>query len=535
MYKIVIVDDEEEVRLGMIQRIMWSDYHFEVIGEAENGREALEIFEDAIPDVVITDICMPLMDGLELASYIREHYPTVKTIILTGFEDFKFAKQAIKYGVIDYLLKPVLPKDIHELLTKLRGTLDNEIQDKEDRTKLQKHYIESLPVLKESFLTSLILGRHQIKEIEQKITAFDLRITGAYFAVAVIRLDTEHMDGRDASPEDIELKRFAVSNIAREILDKNELGEAFFYGETPVVVIGVENEEKATVVNKLFMVLEEIRQNVEKFLKITITTGLGSIQDRVDGIKKSYESALTALEYKLVLGGNQIIYVEDLEPETKDSIYLDEKQEEMLVSSIKFGSKDDVTQAVNALFDTMGQTKLAMRDYELYFMEIKTVLLKLSRTFQIDLNDEKHSGMCEDIHAFNSLGEAKAWFAGLCLKLMQAISSKRVNTTQTLFDQAKDYIDTHYGDHELNMQKLAKHLYISASYLGMIFKKEAGETFLKYLIRVRLEAAKELLKNPKTKISEAAEKVGYPDVSYFSYFFKKNTGQSPREYRNRFA
>ncbi len=538
MYKLIIVDDEEEVRHGMIERISWSNFNFQVIGEAENGREALELIEDEIPDVVITDICMPLMDGLELASTIRDNFPTVKTIILTGFEDFEFAKQAIKFGVMDYLLKPVLPKDINDLMTKLKNAIDEEIRDKEDRTKLQRHYIESLPILKESFLTSLILGKPSAEEIYRKITAFDLRITGCRFAAAVIHIDMESINPKELhNDEDMELKQFAVLNIAREILDKNELGEAFFYGDTPIIVIGVENKEKATVSNKLFMVLEEIRQNVEKYLKISITIGLGSIQETVEGIKKSYDSSLTALEYKLVLGGNKVIFVEDLEPEITYSIYLDEKMEEMLISSIKFGKEEDVAKAVNTLFDNMSNPKIAIREYQLFFMEIKTTLLKLSRVFQIDLEGyiERKSGMCEDIHSFNTLDEAKNWFEGLCVKLMREISSKRVNTSQTLFDKAKDYIDKHYSDHDLNMQKLADHLYISASYLGMIFKKEAGETFLKYLIRIRLEAAKELLKNPEVKIREAAEKTGYPDVSYFSYFFKKNIGQSPREYRNQYA
>lgn len=148
MYKLIIVDDEEEVRKGIIQKIEWSKYNFEISGEAENGREALDLIEENIPDAVITDITMPLMDGLELAAIIRESFPTVKTIILTGFDDFRFAQQAIKYGVSDYILKPVQPKDIDDLMEKLKIQIDHEIAQKEDITQLRRHYYESLPIIK---------------------------------------------------------------------------------------------------------------------------------------------------------------------------------------------------------------------------------------------------------------------------------------------------------------------------------------------------------------------------------------------------
>lgn len=530
MYKLIIVDDEEEVRQGIIDKIDWAAFDFEVIGQAENGREALDIIEENVPDVVITDICMPLMDGLELAGVIRESFPTVKMVILTGFDEFKFAQQAIRHGVADYILKPVLPRDINELMQKLKSRIEQEIEEKEDRDKLRQHYIESLPILKDSFLSSLLTGPQDAREIAQKTDVFGLNLSGVYYTTAVVSIDAESLqEGHDA-----ELMKFAVLNIAQEIVSRRSIGEAFFYDNMPVIIAGVENDEKKIAYNRVYSALEEIRQNVEKFLKLTITAGVGSFFCGLDHMKESYHSALTALEYKLVLEGNKVIFVDDLEPETTEVILLDEKKERALITSIKFGSEEDVAEAVDALFEDLDGVKASIRDYQIYFIEVFAVLSRLAKVLRLDVEGifPSHS-MYVEIGSFNNMDEIKAYIKSLSLRLMDQVADRMVNSTQVLLEKAQAYIDQNYQDPDLTIQKLADHLFISASYLSLIFKKEAGQTFLKYLISVRLEAAKAMLRDPETKVTEVAEKVGYPDVSYFSYFFKKNFGVSPREYRSR--
>lgn len=531
MYKLIIVDDEEEVRQGIIDKIDWASFNFEIAGQAENGREALDIIEDDVPDVVITDICMPLMDGLELAGAIRDSYPTVKLVILTGFDEFKFAQQAIKHGVADYILKPVLPKDINELMLKLKDRIDQEIAEKEDRDKLRQHYIESLPILKDSFLASLLTGTHDADEITKKCGEFGLNLNGSFFAAAVISIDTESLN----ESHDAELMKFAVLNIAREIVERRSAGEAFFFDGVPVIIAGISSEDKKTAYNRIYMVLEEIRQSVWKYLKLTVTAGVGGMTGCLDRMKESYRSALTALEYKLVLEGNKVIFVDDLEPESTEVVVLDEKKERALITSIKFGSEPDVKEAVDALFRDIEGAKASLRDYQIYFIEVFAVLSRLAKALQLDVEGifPSQSGMYVEIGSFNNMDEVKAYIKSLSLRLMDQLSGRMVNSTQTLLEKAKAYIEQNYPDPELTVQKLADHLFISTSYLSLIFKKEAGQTFLKYLIAIRLDAAKALLMSPDIKVTEVAEKVGYPDVSYFSYFFKKNFGISPREFRSR--
>jgi two-component system response regulator YesN len=172
-------------------------------------------------------------------------------------------------------------------------------------------------------------------------------------------------------------------------------------------------------------------------------------------------------------------------------------------------------------------------EYQLYLMGMLAAAARTARAFQIDLSNMlgSHVNPYAELFGFSTLAEVKDWFSGVCKNLMHQIMGKRQNSAQVLMQKASEYIDTHYSDNELSIQKLADHLHISACYLSIIFKKETGETFLKRLVHVRLEAAKELLGSTDLKSAEVAERIGYPDINYFSYFFKKNFGISPREYR----
>ena len=535
MYKLIIVDDEKEVRECMIRKIDWGGFNFEIAGEAENGREAVDLIEDNIPDVVVTDITMPQMNGLELAAVIKENYPAIKTVILTGYDDFKFAQQAIKYGVADYILKPVLPKDIDELLKKLKTQLDEEIAKRKDMIMLRKHYNESLPLIKDKFLSRLITSRLDIKSADKKAKEFNLNLSWDLYAVAAASIEMAE-PGSIFEENDTELAEFAVLNISKEIMTKYSSGEAFFHDDYLVIIAGFKSDEKSAVLNKSFSILEEIRQNVEKYLKIKITIGLGYVCDSLSNLKDSYRAALSAIDYKIVTGGGRIIYIEDLEPQTADNVVFDENKERALIWAIKFGSPKDVSDAVSMLFDDISGVRASFKEYQLYLIEIGAAISRLSRKLDFDAGTVfgPITSLYEELFKLKTAQEVRNWVEEICIRLMNHISGNRRNITEKLFEKAKEYINANYRDENLSIRKLADELHISPSYLSLIFKKEADVTFLKYLVSVRLEVAKDLLLNSDLKIADIAERTGYPELNYFSYFFKKNFGISPREYRNQF-
>lgn len=535
MYKLLIVEDEAEVRNGIRNNIDWGIMGFEVIAEAGNGREALDIIENSKPDVVITDITMPIMDGLELSYILKEEYPTIRTIILTGYDDFKFAQRAIKYGVSDYLLKPVLPEDLSKLMLRIKNEIDSEIAEKEDIQKLRLYYQQSIPIIKDKFLTLLISTEIENDEIENKKASLKLDLDGEGFTAAAASINSETTG--NWGNDDYELLKFAILNIAQEKTKKRSMGEVFFHANNLVFILKFDKYDVKSNYHSAYTLLEEIRQSVEKYLKITITLGNGNICNTLQKINESYKSAVTALDYKLIIGDNRVIYIGDIEPQATYNLIYDDIKERNLINSIKFGTKKDVLKAVEALFHEIGVYTVSLKECQLYLLEILASVAKLSRSFQLDTDDiiKIDHNLFIEIFSFNTIYDIKNRIKEICLNVMEGIHSKRKTNTEKIMEQAKSYIDKNYGDYDLTIQKISNYLHISPSYFSMIFKKEAGETFLNYLIGIRIKAAKELMQNPDLKIFEIAERVGYPDLNYFSYFFKKNTGLSPREYRNKYV
>lgn len=256
MYKLLIVDDEEEVRKGIIEKIDWGLYGFQIVGEAENGREALEIVNKIVPDVVITDIKMPFMDGLNLSEILREKYPATKTIILTGFDEFEYAQKAIKSNVSEYILKPVSSKDIIEVLVRLKAVIDEEIAQKEDLKTLRENYNKMLPLLREKFLASLLTSRLSRAEAIEKSYLYDIDIRSKGFVVAMLTIDYDTLTSeafevdmeqkKPASfriPEDKDLLQFAILNIADEVVKKYGVGITFLHNDLIAVIFNICSED----------------------------------------------------------------------------------------------------------------------------------------------------------------------------------------------------------------------------------------------------------------------------------------------------
>ena len=208
LYRIILVDDEEEVRKGIIRKIDWNHLGFEVVGDAENGAEALEKIEQLEPEVVMTDIRMPFMDGLALTERIRQKYPSMKVLIFSGFDDFEYAQQAIKLNVTEYILKPVNVEELSEILTRVRKNLDEEISQRRDAALLRESYQKSLPILRAVFLNDLMRGTADAGMIEEKLKEYSVDILHAKkWLTALIHIEAENAEGPNALQKELRLDR----------------------------------------------------------------------------------------------------------------------------------------------------------------------------------------------------------------------------------------------------------------------------------------------------------------------------------------
>jgi two-component system response regulator YesN len=530
MYKLLLVDDEEEVRKGIVKKINWQEYGFEISGEAENGREALDLAEKLNPDLVLTDIKMPFMNGLELAEVLKKSCPTTKVIIITGFDDFDYARKAIGLNVIEYILKPVSSQDLITLLKKVKIQLDEEFSQKENINNLQNHYFNSLPILREKLLTSLITGQLKKDELLAKAKSYNIDIEGNLFLISVIHIDKRS----EILFEKRELLNLALMDSLTEAFAKNQRASIFIHNERVIIISVFDDATDDIAMHDTGIALEETRICVEKYLKITITAGIGTFCRDITQIVSSYQNAMAALDYRFVLGNNRIICIEDLEPQAANKIIFTETNEHDLNTCIKVGNEKNLLDTIDGLFSDIIETKASYKDYQVYLLEMLTTIVKTAKQLDVDMIHlfGENYNIFSELYKHNDIKDVKRWLYHICTTVMKHISNDRLDSTKSLMEQAKVFAQEHYRESDITINMVCKNLHISSTYFSALFKKETKMTFMSYLFQIRMDAAKDLLKNTNLKAFEISEKVGYSEPNYFSYCFKKQFGVSPSEYRS---
>ncbi len=532
LYKILIVDDEELVRKAIVSKLDWAGIGFGEVEQAEDGEQALEIALKFKPDIVLTDIRMPFMDGLELAECLKTQLPQTKVIILTGHDEFEYAQDAIKAGVMDYILKPVHAAALRELMEKARSILDNEHEEKEKLYKLKIQLHQSLPLLKDKFLISLVNNSFQEKELEKKLEYLDIRFSWESFIVCVSEIDNLNVLAESSSAEDTELLMFSFLNIASELLGSS--GMVFNdFNNRQIVLYNFPPVAEHSDLNRLYTILEEIRNNLAKYFNITVTTGIGREVGSLRDIHRSYQDALHVLDYKIIMGKNRIYDIRDLGYRKSEMFYPIDGINELL-SKIKLEGIEEVTQCTEGFFNELMEKKNISPD------NIKIILSELINGAQkiiMEMKDESKVqaaidfGIYEEIGKYETLEEMKAVVVHYLSGISKAIHAARNSRNLQIINKAKQYIDNSYKQDDLSLNQVAALVSVSPGYLSILFRKETNQTFIEYLTMVRMEKAKGLLKTSSLKSYEVAYNVGFSDPHYFSLSFKKYTGVTPSDYK----
>jgi len=530
VYKLILVDDEAEVREGMLRRIDWEAGGFLIAGEAENGREALELVERDPPDIVITDISMPVMDGMELGRTLRERFPLVKVVFLTGFDEFAYARQAVQMQAEDYLLKPVTAAAVFELLGRLRAKLDEEAAHLEDVRQLRAAWNLSKPLLRDKFLSSL-LRKPLRREWIDRARGLGVALEAQGYLVAALAVDECGL-GASEFHDDPDLAQYAVLNLANELVERHMPHHAVLDEDRVLVLFLLSTPDAATAYAQVWTALESIRVSVERYLRFTVSIGVGGAVDTPERIHRSGAEALRALEYRVIHGANRILYIQDMEQGGADLPQVGPDQTNPLRLAVKVGEREGIRQAVDAFFHPFAAEVPSLAGVQAWLLGLLGQIVGIAAELGVPMDavlPAGHTWMTP--LALETMGEIRAWVTAVCESLGARASGQRQSGARQLVEQAKACVRTHYADPELSVPSVAAALHLSPSYFSALFKKETGETFLNHLVRTRMDVARELLGTTDMKTADIAERVGYPDPHYFSYFFKKNMGISPKEYR----
>lgn len=511
MYKVMLIDDERIILDGISQMIDWSSLNTELIGTAQNGIEAYERIKEKLPDIVVSDIRMPGMDGLELVAATHASHPHIRFVLLSGFGEFDYASKAMQYGVKHYLLKPTNENKIAEALTEIVEDLDRNESTEQFVSKMKQGLQKVMPHVKEQvlkeFVTNKTYGSRDWDyyselfqfEIEQPVRLLLFQLEGA--------MQFEHL--------------FAIKNIAEDLLDTTLLSTTI--GNHVLILI-----EDTHELTELYRRIHEIRDTFQHYYNMDTTIAL-SEPDRIIGARSLYQETLQCLNYRFYLGEGSLITRKDTGAVGQDTVGKFMFEEEKLTMPVQSGHLEEAEQA---LFELMQELKRAQLDINMtksYVIQQFVSLIRLGDPQQMSRYYGQMSGLAE----MNTLQAIQALMEGTVRELSQYHYERNVVKHTTIVRKVVAIVEEQLGNSDLSLNLVANEmLYMNADYLGKLFKKETGEKFSNYVVKARIQKATEIMaKDPDTKIFELAERLGFGDnPQYFSQVFKKQKGCTPSEY-----
>ena len=524
-YTILLVDDEEEVIQAIIRKINWEELGFSVVGYADNGIKALEMIEESQPDVVMTDIKMPYMDGMELCSHIRREYPAMKIVLFTGFDEFEYAKEAVHLEVEEYILKPVNSVELINIFTKLKIKLDQEISERRSMEKLEHYYTESLPLLQANFCSTLIEGRIHEDELQKYLSDYQISLPGPLYCCLVIHMSSSQI------PENMNSLFLAASvqKQAEDRLGKRWKAKCFPYLGNSVLFAQINNENE---IAELTDDCDRFCKYVNRMMGTVVTVGIGQVCSQILDLAQSYNAAREAVSYRAVYGASRAINIKEIAPkESGEPCFTNDMELLNLFKKIRLNSEEEIVEAVDQYIESISFPLKSLQQHHVVIMELVTALFRFSVN-----NDIAAEGVGGDIGIlYGKLLELepdalRKWLTDISLCFSENLVTARSRSTQSFVSKAKEHVRSQYADVQLSLAQICERLGVSNSYFSTVFKKETGKSFVSYVTDYRMEQAARLLIETNEKSYVIAQKVGYTDPNYFSYVFKRKFGVSPSKY-----
>ena len=542
MLKIFLAEDEVVVRETIKRMIPWEELGFELVGEAADGEMALPLLIRQQPDLLITDIKMPFMDGLTLARLAKKEIPGLKVVILSGYDDFNYAKQAIGIGVEDYLLKPITKNALIERLSEIRSRYEHEKTQKEYYEKFQREMQAYEKNSSRDFFEALVDGSMDMMEVYKRAEKLGLDIVAEAYNVLIFTMNCD---------EDFSGQRDEYSSWEAESL---ELLENFFAGHSSAMLFrsnifsyGVLLKgQRETIEENTRACVDEIRKILSRqdgrrewFLAV------GQSVERLSQIQKSYHTASRAFSQRYLYDEN-ILYYDEMETmehpggqaETEDNAYLQKVDVNALNPAIlqKFlsnGLQEETENFVKDYFYAIGQEpmeSLVFRNYVI--LNVRFSVISFIKGLGCDTN-EMESADTEEVLAEGgkNMESAIAYAKKMISQAIEIRDQNSGNKNRSILKTAVDFIDSHYMEEDISLNTVANVANVSSNHFSALFSQNMGQTFIEYLTTLRMNKAKELLRCTGMRSSEIAGEIGYKDAHYFSYLFKKTQGMTPSDYR----
>lgn len=534
--KVIIADDEQHICNLINALIDWEKYELEVAGVANDGDKAFQMCEELSPDLLITDIRMPGLSGIELIKKLYEELPDIKVIIITGYSQFLYAQQALKYRVVDYLLKPIQKEELENALEKGLNLIDKEIRGAFEQKSLS---LKSMQEIKDNLLTIILNGTNQFSKSfnrERLWEEYHLKFQGDAWQMLQIEFILSSEENTLSLQEFLEQK---IKDIVQEELknDKIEMlttlmDNSFFClfnsDREPLERVG----EILHQVRSKLLVVNDILQ------KINFTIGISNIYEDFSDIYRCVSECQTCVAHKIIKGKNKIIIFADVPKAEFDAAhFIDDNFRKRFMKSIVDADSKEMSVQMNDLVTLLYRYSGKINGnvvLEIYQMLIKLFYKGIQVFNIVDFKEFSQESLIPQKQYFYSMVGAFTYLSDIFQLLLKRCVEEKEDQNTRPIRNAQLYIEEHYME-SITLEEIARHVGLNETYLSSIFKKQTKKSMIDFLTDIRVHHAKELLIDHNKSINEIAEEVGFNDAKYFTKRFKKFTGVSPNEYRKLFA
>lgn len=531
MLKIFLVEDEFVVREGIKNNIDWSAHGYEFCGEASDGELALPMIQKQKPDIVITDIRMPFMDGLVLSRLLKKEMPWIEIIILTGYGEFEYAKEGIKLGVAEYLLKPINGEELLREVDALAVKIEKKKKEREIREMYLKEMKENFLKERKDLFHHLVIGEKSAGELLEIAGGLDIDLSALWYNIVLLEIRSMKHTQEEYSNSLVEIEqRLEKKDDTQHLLmfDRNPEGKA--------ILFKADSGEELEKLQNTY--LEEMKEMLDSYEEIRYFVGVGMPVNRLRELPVSFEKARHAFAHRYLVRESCILNSEEIDrrsypvQEDFDISHVDLRQidRSKIKEFLKLGDKEEAIYFVEEFFKALGSNALKSNIFRQYitmdaYFCVADFLegLQLSRD-EIELLDVS-SGCPQNQE------EAVRYVTAIMEKALELREKNASNRYGAVVDEVIRYIEQNYGDEELSLNLLASHVNFSPNHLSTVFGQQTGQTFTRFLTEYRMNKAKELLRCTGKRSSEISMEVGYKDPHCFSYLFKKTQGMTPTQYR----
>ncbi|MFH5185135.1 response regulator [Paenibacillus sp. TAB 01] len=537
MYKLLIVDDESVIREGIERMARKHCPVFESIYTAKDGEEALALALNYVPDVVITDIQMPRMGGLEFVEQLKCDNPDVVVLVISGYDDFEYAQKGLKLGVQDYLLKPVESDALAERLNQAVAELNRKQGLKRSLEDLQQQIAQSRTLYKERFYRQLVSGGLGSEAVDEQAKALGLQFQADYYGVALVKMRRKP----EANRQETEVMAAALAEDLRGANGRirMELHPFYMNDDELVLLLGYGGAAKDSCFKALDQYLMQLGHALQKTVQVDAKIAAGQLYAELHEAGASYQEAEEAMLYHFSLTSRVLVHYEEISTSIVPGVLQTDRLYDELLLQVKLLEREAAHHVIGQLFGYFASLSGTNPHWvKMSVMELAMKLIHLMEESGIGLGlffQDKEYDPYLNIYQHQDAAALQGWMGQFVDKCLDEMAKGKEKKGVSYIEKVKAYLDNSLSDSSLSIADVAAKLYLSPNYLRQLFRQQTGESFVEYVTRIRMEKALELLRDPLLKIQDVAEKVGYEEQRYFSSCFKKYYQMTPTEYREAFA